>query len=346
MTVNLVTGGSGFVGAHLVAALRRRGEQVRILDINEPAEPDPAADFIAASVTDPIAVAEAMQGVDAVFHTAANAHLWAKDKSTFDRVNRIGTRTVMAAAREARVRRVVHTSSLTVLVGRGARRQRAVVTETTSPARSEMAGPYCRSKYDAEREVSAAAASGLDVVSVLPTLPVGPGDHGLTAPTRMILDFVRRRTPAYLECLLNLIDVRDVAEGHVLARDKGTAGERYILGHSNMHLSELLERLQKISGVAMPTARVPYGLALAAAMFSEAAANAITGKPPAAPLTGVRLAGQKVAFESSKAIGELGLPQSDIDTALRDEIAWFVAKGLVAQAELPQFASTPALSRN
>ena len=338
--LNLVTGGSGFIGSHIVRELIARGEQVRVLDVSAPHELPQATEFIEGSVTDRNAVANAVKGVTSVFHTAANAHLWSPDKRIYQKVNRVGTRIILEESHKANVQRVVHTSSLTVLVGKNARPLPVTVNEDVILKAEDMLGPYCLSKLQAEQEVQRAAANGLGVVTVLPTLPIGPGDHGLTAPTKMILDLLNGRIPAYLECMLNLIDVRDLAVGHILARDKGRMGERYLLGHRNMPLSELLSLLHEMSGVPTPKRRVPYALALVAAAVSEWAADYITRQPPGAPLTGVRLAGRPISFDSSKAIQELGLPQRPIETALEDEIRWFVKQGLVYPSNLtrPQAA--------
>jgi len=324
---NLVTGGSGFIGSHIVEALLRRGERVRILDIREPADPPRGIEHLSGSVTDPSAVEAAMKGVEAVFHTAANAHLWAPDKRVFEELNVGGTRIVLEAAERAKVARFVHTSSATVLVGR--KRMPALVDESRQLGEADMAGPYPLSKLRAENEVRRAAVRGLHATLVLPTVPIGASDIGMTAPTRMIADFVRGRTPAFVECVLNLIDVRDVAEGHVLARDKGRLGERYILGHRNMTLSALLALLETTTGIAMPTRRVPYGLAVAAALVSEAWADWVSHAAPKASLTGIRLIGSPIALSSAKAVRELGLPQSSIETALSSAVAWLVERGIV-----------------
>jgi dihydroflavonol-4-reductase len=191
-----------------------------------------------------------------------------------------------------------------------------------------MLGPYCRSKYLADQTATKAAANGVPVIIVLPTLPVGPGDYGLTPPTRMILDLIRGKTPAYLQCLLNLIDVRDVATGAILARDRGTIGERYILGHQDLWMSDLLQKLNELASVPMPKRRVPYGVALAVAYINEWISDWITGRPPRAPLTGIKLAGRKVRFDSQKATSTLGLSHRDIDDTLNDQLHWFFERGL------------------
>ena len=326
--LNLVTGGSGFVGAHLVAELCRRGEQVRVLDIAEPRALPVGADFTRASVMDEAAVAKAMAGVDSVFHLAANAHLWARNKADYTAINTTGTKVVLNAAAQAGVQRIVHTSSLTVLVGDHGRRSPVTVDERTNVALDDMMGPYCRSKYLADQFALEAAKDGVPVTIVMPTLPVGPGDYGLTPPTQMVLDLVTGKTPAYLECLLNLIDVRDVAAGSILARDKGSIGERYILGHQDIWMSELMDELQALSGVSMPRSRVPYGVALLAAYANETYSDWVSKRPPKAPVTGVKLAGRKIRFDSKKAVSKLGLTCRPRADTLRDQLAWFSKQGL------------------
>lgn len=331
--LTLVTGGSGFIGWHLVEALLARGERVRVLDVRAPHAQPSGVEFMEGSVTDRDAVAKAVKDARFVFHTAAMAHIWARDKRLYQDVNRLGTRIVLDACRKAQIERVVHTSSLTVLVGKQSIKLPVTVNEDTVLEESDMLGPYCVSKLQAEAEVTRAVAQGLSVVTVIPTLPIGPGDYGLTAPSKMILDLISGRIPAYLECILNLIDVRDLALGHILARDKGRDGERYILGHENMSLSKLLSVIHDITGLDMPKHQVPYPLARAAATINELISDYITRRPPKAPVTGVRLAGRLVWFDSSKAVKQLGLAQRPIIASVEDEIRWLAQEGL---AELPK----------
>ena len=209
--LTLVTGGSGFIGSHLVEALSAQGESVRVLDVRTPHALPPGVEFIEGSVTDRDAVARAVKDVRFVFHTAANAHIWARDKRVYQDVNHVGTRIVLDACRQAQIERFVHTSSLTTLVGKQSKKLPITVNEDTVLEQGDMLGPYCLSKLQAEAEVKRAVAQGLSVVTTIPTLPIGPGDYGLTAPSKMILDLINGRIPAYLECILNLIDVRDLA---------------------------------------------------------------------------------------------------------------------------------------
>lgn len=328
--LNLVTGGSGFIGRHLVEALAARGERVRVLDLRPPAAPVAGVDLAIGSITDAAHVARAMAGCDRVFHLAANPNLWAPDPRTFDQVNHQGTRRLLEAAQKAQVARFVYTSTESILKSYRAPKtsDRALIDESVVQTLDDMPGPYCRSKFLAEEAAREAARGGLPVVIVNPTMPIGPGDGLLTPPSKMILGFLNGETPAYLDCEFNLVDARDVAAGQVLAADKGRVGERYILGNVNLTLGQLLAELHRLTGLKMPTARVPYALALASALVSEGLAN-ITKKPPMAPLTGVRLARTSMAFDCSKARGELGWNCRTLEASLTDTIRWMSGQGLL-----------------
>jgi dihydroflavonol-4-reductase len=191
----------------------------------------------------------------------------------------------------------------------------------------DLPGQYCRSKFLAEQAALMAARRGLPVVIVNPTLPVGPGDWGLTPPTEMLLLFLNGQTPAFLDGPLNFVDVRDAALGHLLAAEKGRVGERYILGGKNLKISQLLDLLHELTGLSMPRVRVPYGAALVIAAVSEFLADRITHRPPRAPLAGVRLMRRSMAFDSSKAKAGLGLPETPLHISLADAIEWFREQG-------------------
>jgi dihydroflavonol-4-reductase len=328
--LNLVTGGCGFIGRHLVAELAARGERVRILDLRLPDSALPGVELVQGSITDRGTVARAVDGCARVFHLAANPNLWAPDPQSFDAVNHQGTRRMLEAAQRAGVQRFVYTSTESILKSWRAPKQsaRALIDETVVLTLEDMPGPYCRSKFLAEEAAREAAAGGLPVVIVNPTMPIGPGDELLTPPSRMILGFLNGETPAYLDCEFNLVDARDVAAGQVLAADKGRVGERYILGNVNLSLGALLAELQRLTGLAMPRTRIPYALAIASAVVSEGIAN-ITKKPPVAPITGVRLARTSMAFDCSKARSELGWSCRTLEQSLRDAVAWMSRRGLL-----------------
>ena len=325
--VDLVTGGGGFLGRHIVKILLQSGRPVRVLDIDPGALSASGAEVIQGSVTDPAAVAAAMSGVRRVFHTAGNAHLWARRKEAFREINFVGTKIMLAEAERQRVDRFVFTSTAAILF-RKVGRNGAVMP----PTLADMPGDYCRSKFLAEQEAFAAARRGTPVVIVSPTLPIGPGDRRLTPPTRMILDFVNGATPAFVDFELNMIHVHDVAVGHVRAAEVGTCGQRYLLAGDTRRLSDILLLIQDITGVAMPRLRVPYGLAFAVAAVLEIVADYLTRKSPKASLAGVRIARRPAALELGRPFSALGLELTPISQALTEAIAWLVAHGHVRRS--------------
>ncbi len=252
MPIDLVTGGSGFIGRHVVSALRAGGARVRVLD---PAPYDggdgAAVDVVSGSILDVDRVDAAMADVRRVYHLAGIAKLWSRDRRDFDRINAVGTATVMRAAAAHGVARVVHCSTEAILLPKHGDAG-APIDETAQPDLSDMAGPYTRSKLAAEQTVRAAVRSGLDALIVNPTVPIGPGDRNLTPPAAMLAMFLSGRSPAYLDCMLNLVDVRDVAAGIVLAGERGRTGERYILGGQNIALRDLLSLLEQMTSRSMP----------------------------------------------------------------------------------------------
>lgn len=323
---SLVTGGGGFIGAHLVRQLLEQGETVRVLDLHDVPLPS-SVEVVRGSVCDASVVRDALDDVQRLYHLAGNPNLWTVDKKDFQRVNYEGTCTVFEEAARKDLEVVVHTSTESILTGSA--EINAPVDSDVQRVLKEMPGPYCRSKFLAEQAAFQAARDGLPVVIVAPTLPIGPGDRMITPPTRMILDFLNVRTPAFYNCRFNLVDVRDIAKGHILAAEYGRPGERYILGHENVTLDELLQMLEEITGLSMPKLQVPYWVALSAGVISEFTSDFITHRPPKAPLTGVRLAKHPMHFNSDKAINELGLPQSSLHQALTDEVQWLINEGLV-----------------
>ncbi len=325
--VSLVTGGAGFIGQHLARRLAAAGDRVRVLDVRPFRDPAGNIEVIHGSVLEEATLRDALAGVDRLFHLAANPNLWTRDKREFMTINLEGTRAVLRAARRCDLERIVYTSTESILIGM--RRRRAVTDETVRLTVDDMPGTYCRSKFLAEEAAMAAAEEGLPVVVVNPTLPVGPGDTRPTPPTRMLLGFLNGAHPAYLDAMLNWVDVRDVAEGHVLAAERGRIGERYILGDVNMRVGELLALLGEITGLPMPRLRIPYWVALATAHVSELVSALITGKPPMAPLSGVRLAGNAPEFDTSKARRELGFSTRPFRRTLVDAIAWLDSEGLL-----------------
>lgn len=328
----LVTGGWGFLGRHLVAMLAE-DHAVRVLDVAEPPDPpDPAGDVthVPGSVTDPEAVRRAMDGVDAVFHLAALSDLWVPDREDFRRVNLEGTLVVLAEAARAGVGRVVHTSSEVVLGGR-LRPEETVDQAPGAPPPRGVEGAYARSKFQAERAAHSAAARGLPVVVVSPAVPVGPGDRGLTPPSRMLVDLLNGDLPAYLDAELGLVDVRDVARAHLRAAAVGRTGERYLALARGLRMSQLVRVLEELTGLPMTRRRIPYPVALAAAAVMQFLADHVTGSRPAATVAGVRQARRPLVTEGSRGLEALGVSPRPVRESLGDAIRWFQRRGLLTR---------------
>ena len=336
MGTTLVTGGAGFIGRALVEELLvERAEPVRVLDTREP--PGVMAgrvDYRRGSILDDDQLQAAMSGCDRVFHLAAIPDLWLADKRTYEQVNQQGTKKVLAAAARANVSRLVYTSTESIVAGTRKLGQHA--DEDTSATLADMPGPYCRSKFLAERAALRAADEGLPVVIVNPTMPIGAGDERLTPPSRMVLGFLNGEYSAYLDSAFNLIHVRDVARGHVLAAERGVVGQRYMLSGENLRLRELLRMLNELTGMAMPRHRVPWTVAYAFAAASEWTADHITHRPPMAPLTGVQLARNPLFFDNQRARRELELEITPVREALREAIEDFRRRGLLTASIIPE----------
>jgi dihydroflavonol-4-reductase len=323
----LVTGGAGFIGSHLVALLVERGQSVRVLELpTAPVDhlPLKQIELVHGDIRDRSCVEKAVRGCDEVYHLAANPHLWARPRSLFRQVNYLGAVNLMEAALAAGARRILHTSTESILTRA---RQDAPIREDQAVPPDDVLGPYCRSKYLAERHAFALAARGAPIVVVNPTLPVGPGDRGCSPPTRMMLDFCQGKRREYVDAELNLIDVRDVALGMVQAMASGRPGRRYLLGHENVSILAVFTRLAKLTGLPVPTRRVPYPVALIAACVSEIVADVWTHVPPAATLTGVQLTRRRMHFDASASLCELRLTPRPVDGSLADAVAWFRRMG-------------------
>ena len=323
----LVTGGAGFLGSHLVTQLLDANESVRVLE--RPGAcvdhlPLDQIELVSADIRDESAVRKATRGCKYVYHLAADPNLWRRDRREFDSINRMGTIHVMRAALDGGAERILYTSTESIL---SSRNSDGGAVEKLRLKASDMLGPYCLSKFQAEEEVFRMVDEGAPIIVVSPTLPVGPGDRLQTPPTRMSVAFCRGELLAYLDCRFNLIDVRDVAKGMMLAMKKGRAGIRYLLGAQNLHLLDWLHILSKEAGQPLPRWEVPYPLALMVAWFSEIWSDYVSGKMPAATITGVRLTRRNMFFDSSASLNELGLHPRPIHESARDAIAWYRSQG-------------------
>jgi dihydroflavonol-4-reductase len=329
-----VTGASGFVGANLVHQLQARGHTVRALlrpgsDLRGLA----GAKFerVEGGLDQVPWLVEAIKGCDWCFHVAASYHLWLRDYTPMYRANVDGTQHVLQAAARAGCARIIYTSTVGCIGLPKLQGGQLVPTDEAAPVSgAQMSNHYKRSKWQAEQAARRLADQGLPIVIVNPSAPVGPRDVKPTPTGQVLVDFLNRAMPGYIDTGLNWVHVRDVADGHILAAEKGRLGERYILGNANGNwtMGETFRVLEELTGTPAPKFRIPHGVALLAAYANEAVAQ-ITGRPPKAPLAGVRMAKYKMFFSPAKAIRELGLPQTPPREALADAIAWFRANGYV-----------------
>jgi dihydroflavonol-4-reductase len=322
LSLTLVTGASGFLGWHVARILTERGYRVRALcrPGSEIRELD--VERVTGDLRDPESLRRAVAGCELVFHLAADYRLWSKNPNELYSSNVDGTRNLLEAAAGARVERIVYTSTVGCIglpaAGSG--------DEQTPVSIDAMAGHYKRSKWLAEQVALEKASAGLPVVIVNPTAPVGDHDWKPTPTGKIIVDFLRDKLPAFVDTGLNLVDVRDTAIGHLLAAEKGRLGERYILGCENFTLEQILGRLSSLSGKPAPTLKIPYAIAYAAGATTTALAW-VTGKPPLAPLEGVRMARKKMFVTHAKAARELGFAPRPVEDALKRAIDWFRANG-------------------
>ena len=318
----LVTGANGFVGSHVVRALASRGTAVRAL-VREGADlralTGISCELVCGDLRDRAAVERAAHGCAEIYHVAADYRLWVLDPAPMYAANVDGTRNIIAAGLTAGARRIVHTSTVGAL-GIG---PDGIGREDTPVTLADMVGPYKRSKFLAELEARKAAREGAPVVIVNPSTPIGPDDYKPTPTGRIIVEFLNRRMPAYVETGLNLACVEDVAQGHLLAAERGRIGESYILGGENLTLAEMLRRLASIAGMPAPGIRIPYAVAWSFALGAEAVARTITRRAPRASLTEVRMARKKMFFDWTKARTELGYEARPVDEGLTRAIEFF-----------------------
>jgi dihydroflavonol-4-reductase len=324
-----VTGATGFVGSHVAQVLAEQGADLRLLvrSSSDVRNIDGLkADRVTGDLRDAVSIEKAMSGCDVVFHVAADYRLWVPDSAQMYQSNVEGTRAILDAARKNGVRRVVYTSSVATM---GFTSDSRSVDESFPVSVHKMIGHYKRSKYMAEEVAVAAGRSGLDVVIVNPSTPVGERDIKPTPTGRIILDFLKKKFPAYVDTGLNLVDVTDCARGHLLALEKGRTGERYILGGENLTLKQILDKLGAITGLPSPTIKVPYFVALATGVIDETVTGRIRGREPRATIDSVRMGRKKMFVSSAKAERELGWKPSPVDNALRRAVDWFKSNGYV-----------------
>jgi dihydroflavonol-4-reductase len=318
----LVTGATGFVGAAVVRALVQAGVDVRVLARRESSFTNLHSfkiDSIYGDLRDKDSLRQALAGCQQLYHVAAHYALWAKDPSIFYTVNVDGTKNLMEAAREVGTERIVYCSTIGAI---GLPPGGGPGNEETPVSLSQMAGHYKRSKYLAEQEVLRLAREGLPVVIVNPSAPVGEGDVKPTPTGQVIVDFMKGRMPAYIETGMNIVDVDDVATGHLLAMQKGRIGERYILGCENLMLREVFEILSRLTGIKAPAIKLPRLVVLPLAYLNLWFANR-TGRPPRIPLEGVKMAKYRMHYDCTKARRELGIPQTPPEVALEKAVRWF-----------------------
>jgi dihydroflavonol-4-reductase len=322
-----VTGATGFVGSHVARALAEQGADLRLLvransDLGNIEGLN--AERVLGDLREPVSLEKAVSGCDVVFHVAADYRLWVRDPEQMYRANVDGTKAVLNAAKKNGVRRVVCTSSVATM---GFTSNGHLADEKSPVSLESMIGPYKRSKFMAEQVALEAGRSEMDVVVVNPTTPVGERDIKPTPTGRIIVDFLKKKFPAYVDTGLNLVDVRECARGHVVALEKGRSGERYILGGENLTLKQILDKLAAITGLPSPRVKVPYVMALATGVVDEIMTGRILGHEPRATIDAVRMGRKKMFVTSAKAERELGWKPVPVDDALRRAVEWFQSNG-------------------
>lgn len=327
-----LTGATGFVGSHVARELAARGAELRLLVRTTSRKDNIAnlnAELFIGDLCDPESLRRGVTGCDFVFHVAADYRLWVRNPDQMYRANVEGTRAILRAAKESGVRRVIYTSSVATM---GFTSNGQPCDETSPVALANMVGHYKRSKFLAEQVAIEAARAGQNVVILNPTTPVGEGDLKPTPTGRIIVDFLNRNFPAYVDTGLNLVDVHEIARAHVAAIEKGSSGERYILGGENLSLKEILDRLAEITGLPAPTMKVPHAVAMAYACADQFFTGILRGREPRATVDAVRMGRKKMFASSAKAERELGYKPLPVTDALRRAVAWYRERGYVKDA--------------
>jgi dihydroflavonol-4-reductase len=327
-----VTGATGFLGSHVARALADQGADLRLLvrPTSDLRNLDGLhADRVTGDLRDPASIEKALSGCDVVFHVAADYRLWVRDPDEMYRSNVEGTRCLLEGVRKQGVRRVVYTSSVATMGFTSGPRKGNVADEQSPVGIDDMIGHYKRSKFMAEQVALDAAKSGVDVVVVNPTTPIGERDIKPTPTGRIVVDFLKRKFPAYVETGLNLVDATECARGHVQALEKGRSGERYILGGENLTLKQILDRLAAITGLKSPTVKLPYVFAFATGVVDEMITGRLLGREPRATIDAVRMGRKMMFVTSAKAERELGWRTLPVDNALHRSVEWFRGNGYV-----------------
>jgi len=334
-----ITGATGFVGSHVARALAEQGADLRLL-VRQSSRRDNIAGLSAELATgdlcDAASLRTAMAGCEFVFHVAADYRLWVRDPEQMYQANVEGTKAIIDAARQTGVRRLVYCSSVATM---GFGDDGRIADENSPVSLDDMIGPYKRSKFMAEQIALEAGRTGANVVVVNPTTPVGEGDIKPTPTGRIIVDFMKRKFPAYVDTGLNLVDVKQVAQGHVLAMEKAIPGQRYILGGENLTLKQILDRLAVLTGLPAPTTKVPHAVALGFAAFDQFFTGIVLRKEPRATVDAVRMGRKKMFASSAKAERELGYKVVPVEDALERAIHWFQAHGYAGAAKQPAMVS-------
>src|SRR5215469_1521987 len=330
-----ITGATGFVGSHVARALAAEGADLRLL-VRPTSRKDNIIDLRAETVEgdlrEPESLKKAMAGCEFVFHVAADYRLWVRDPEEMYRANVEGTRAILEAAQQSGVRRVIYTSSVATM---GFTKEGHIASENSPVSLEDMVGHYKRSKFMAEEIALEAGRKGANVVVVNPTTPIGEYDIKPTPTGRIVVDFLKRKFPAYVDTGLNLADVKEVARGHLLAMEKARPGERYILGGENLTLKQILDKLAAMTGLPSPSMKVPHAVAMAFAFFDETVTGKLRGKEPRATVEAVRMGKKMMWASSAKAERELGWKELPVDNALRRAVEWFVANRYAPKVVLP-----------
>jgi len=327
MAISLVTGATGFVGANVARLLLEKGRKVRVLvratsDRGNIANLD--VEIATGDLRDKNTVDAAVKGCDEVYHVAAEYSFWSQNPQEMYNSNIQGTKNILDACLKHHPSKVVYTSTVGAI---GLKDQPRPCNETTLMDPGQLTSHYKRSKFEAERAALGYVSKGVPLVIVNPSAPIGPWDRKPTPTGKMIVDFVQGTMPAYVDTGLNFVHVRDVATGHLLAAEKGSVGERYILGNRNLSLAEFLKLVAKYTGKPSPKIRIPYAVAWAAGFVSTKFSDWVTHRPPAIPLESVKMSKRYMYFDCAKAVRELNLPQTPVENAVKDAVDWFAGHG-------------------